>query len=394
MWDDLGDLGVTEGQAPPAFEARQTEPSPLARLVEAREDGDAQRPEFDPNDPPPPFPADAPPLNGLAQRPRSPPPSFDVAVAQLQVNAQIRRASSVRSSFDRSEASSVVEYGPWTESEERLREERAAWEKDIEDGLGFEERLARVAARMAALEASGNDDASGTEAAGNDDDGNAISPAPDMAQADTFVEPEPVSRFSREEKGKGKAVDARGAVPSDVKPQSVDGTQQLADGTEPVNGLQSKPVLEETERPSRSYIVQSPRERSNTVETLEVDKVSTVRCGPAYSAHLCCHRERPTRPLRPHRLLSALFPLSRNRCSLENHLAEGNPIHGSCCGKCHPLDQAHPWLTRRLLRLSLLPCRSAKPRILGQLIGARSIERKATLMNVPNPPGDRVLSLE
>jgi hypothetical protein len=208
----------------------------------------------------------------------------------------------------------VDDDGPWTEDEERLREERAAWEKDIADGLSFEERLAKVAARMEASEASANEEnmdhaASGdkeadielhddanirvnNEAPANHDsrneDDNAQRASEDTV-ADTFVEAEPISRFSKEEKGKGKAVDDRKGetrkdkavdernalgLASDVDLGAVD--HQLARNAEPV-GAPSGPAMEETERPSRSYIAQSPRKSTNLIQAVDTNKVSTAR---------------------------------------------------------------------------------------------------------------------
>lgn len=316
VWDDLGDAAVAEGPAPPAFEARQRGASPLGRVVEGQQD---PRPDFDPNDPPPPFPEDAIPIDG-AERPRSPPPSFDVAVAQLQVNAQIRRASSsvrrassVRSGSDRSEAS---DSGPWTEDEERLREERAAWEKDIANGLSFEERLAKVAVRLEALEASGNEDAA-NDAPSNHEDATAVATdeapttlvatsnnetrhdidsvekAEDVVNTDSFVEAEPVSRFSKEEKGKGKAVEDRKEAFGQSKnmkerepSSSTDEVNVGSDEERRTNGVDavaaaSTPVIAETERPSRSYIAQSPRQSTSLPKTADKDKVGASAAASA-----------------------------------------------------------------------------------------------------------------
>lgn len=309
VWDDIGPLPLdSSAPPPPTFEA-----SPLSRqVIPESQSTDATGP-VDPDDPPPPFPPDA-------DRPRSPPPSFEVAVAQLRINAQIRRRTGSISSASSRES----ERGPETEEEEKRREEREAWERDAAEGLGLEERLRRAFERMKRDEVGLGGEQMGEEAhveheeepterheqntAGQADEQmeeHAIAEAsgtrlqdpeqqteeqgfeaqesghqmeqqnatlPLETEADTYVEPEPVSRFSREEKGKGRATDDRRdssvvALPAEnlslapvVTPgQDVPVLDTIAPDVAKENG----------ERPSRSYL-SSPRIRSGGVDKEEV----------------------------------------------------------------------------------------------------------------------------
>ena len=89
----------------------------------------------------------------------------------------------------------------------------------------------------------------------------AVEPEP---EPDTYVEPEPVSRFSREEKGKGKAVDERRLSESPVEASHAklslapvvtveQNTAILDKGTAVQAANETKPK-EDNERPSRSYL--------------------------------------------------------------------------------------------------------------------------------------------
>lgn len=108
------------------------------------------------------------------------------------------------------------------------------------------------------------------------------------AETDTYVEPEPVSRFSREEKGKGKAVDERREAHAPIK--LVDEKPSLApvialghheetpDEATAVEVADQIAVKENGERPSRSYL-QSPRVRPDAPETKEEVGLFSPPCG-------------------------------------------------------------------------------------------------------------------
>jgi hypothetical protein len=97
-------------------------------------------------------------------------------------------------------------------------------------------------------------------------------------EADTYVEPEPVSRFSREEKGKGKAVEDRrdallfGPPAEDL---SLAPVVTLAQEIPVAETAAREVTTEKGERPSRSYLA-SPRIRSGGVENEEVSAVETT----------------------------------------------------------------------------------------------------------------------
>lgn len=288
VWDDLGDLSALDSPSapppPPTFEA-----SPLSRQVLPNSASTLS----DPSDPPPPFPPDA-------DRARSPPPSFEIAIAQHHINAQIRRKSSVAST--RSSRSSLAqEVRSETEDEAQRREQREAWERDIERGLGLEERLTRAFARMKpdpeVEEMEESKGSAGDQTPGKQSElaeaqdaqspeqpkeevmeqhvAPAVEPEP---EPDTYVEPEPVSRFSREEKGKGKAVDERrlsdspmetsNAKPSLAPVVTVGQNTAIPDQGTAVHAADQTTSQQDNERPSRSYL-RSPTVQASVAESKE-----------------------------------------------------------------------------------------------------------------------------
>ncbi|KAJ9120931.1 hypothetical protein QFC22_002867 [Naganishia vaughanmartiniae] len=311
VWDDLDDLSSGERAPPPAFGAVSGATgrglpgaSPLAREVvhegtgdtlsnaravtngtgvPAMENGDAlpMHPDMDPNDPPPPFPETEEGGQQRAERtlvpPRSPPPSFEFAVAQLQVNATTterpRRGSTVSSA---SSASSMIAYGPPTEMQSRVMEERQAWERDLSEGFSLEERLERAAQRAKLFERD-DQPTSGIVVKSEPVSDAAIGGSTTHATA--MGAGEPVSRFSKEEKGKGKEVEegvngiddvgAAEPVKTVATPQEMPSVEQVP--LPDTRAHESKPTKLEG-KPSRSYIKQSSARLSESREPLSPGK--------------------------------------------------------------------------------------------------------------------------
>ena len=333
VWDDLGDLSAGERAPPPAFGAAGVGAnvggrglpgtSPLAREV-VHEGADGGRsgnangsmnghaapngvggdndglplhPDMDPSDPPPPFPEGEEPRSQPQQQqqggndaertpvpPRSPPPSFEFAVAQFQVQATtagLRRGSTTSST---SSGSSVVEYGPPTELQSRMMEEREAWERDISEGFSLEERLDRAAQRAKLFERANQLALDVTPG---------MQPASDAAAGESTKREilvragEPVSRFSKEEKGKGKAVGQAVPVANGTDATCTDeGLQAAVEPRQEMSSPKQVPVVDlqdeeaapakvEEGKPSRSYIKQSsirhPEPRDQVISPVKND---------------------------------------------------------------------------------------------------------------------------
>ncbi|KAJ9093412.1 hypothetical protein QFC21_006443 [Naganishia friedmannii] len=313
VWDDLGDLSAGERAPPPAFGAAAGAggrglpgASPLANeVVREGERGEAgsngrtmtnvtgapttvngddlpMHPDMDPNDPPPPFPETEEPRSqdgGNDGRalvpPRSPPPSFEFAVAQFRVQTTTterpRRASASSST---SSSSSMIEYGPPTEMQSRVIEEREAWERDISKGFSLEERLERVAQRTKLFERE-DQDTPGPVAISEPVSG----AAGESTKHETSIGGgEPIPRFSKEEKGKGKvlaeavlAAKWTDATRAAAELKAVETPQEKPSGKPvPVVHMQNNEAMpKELEgKPSRSYIKQSSMRHSESRDQL------------------------------------------------------------------------------------------------------------------------------